>query len=496
MASFYDGFDKCDDGALRVIRYRDLIPPNHPARLIELFVAGLEISSFEAHYKVGDGLKGRAPKDIRMVLSVLLYAIYRRTYSARQIEHATEFQADFWFLTNGQRISHDKISDFINIHEDDVHHVFLETIYLAHQNALLDFNGLYQDGYLLKANASKKRSATMQDLTIKERRISDRLDAIMHELKDTQSAPAHQQEASHLENKLAKLGELKEQLQSKISQRTAGKAPWKANAIASSTTINPTDPDSDIMKQKDNSYANSYLKVSAIDGKEGIIMASDVAGYDNEPHMSLPLFQQANENCSSINKEYNTVLADSNFTSAENCVAFENADAQLIGPTRNFQEQERLRAQGTDVISFSYDENNKCVKCSMGAVLQEKSRCFDEQKNTTLLSFSNPAACKTCIRRNECTSSKAEYRRVRLDIRGPAQNRTLQLYRSAEGQRLYNRRSHVAETPQGDLKHNGRFIQLFRRSLRKTRVDSMYHDIVWNLRRIFNTKGNALAWVN
>jgi hypothetical protein len=250
------------------------------------------------------------------------------------------------------------------------------------------------------------------------------------------------------------------------------------------------------MKQKDNSYANSYLKVSAIDGKEGIIMASDVAGYDNEPHMSLPLFQQANENCSSINKEYNTVLADSNFTSAENCVAFENADAQLIGPTRNFQEQERLRAQGTDVISFSYDENNKCVKCSMGAVLQEKSRCFDEQKNTTLLSFSNPAACKTCIRRNECTSSKAEYRRVRLDIRGPAQNRTLQLYRSAEGQRLYNRRSHVAETPQGDLKHNGRFIQLFRRSLRKTRVDYMYHDIVWNLRRIFNTKGNALAWVN
>jgi transposase len=494
MASFFDGPDKCDDGDIRVIRYRDLLPTDHPVRLIERFVDDLNVSSFEARYKVGDGQKGRAPKDIRMMLSVILYAVYRRTYSARQIDEATQCQADFWFLTNGKRISHDKISDFISLHEDEVHRVFLETIYLAHENELLDFKGLYQDGYLLKANASKKRSATMQDLTHRERRLSDRLDAIIDELKDKQIAPCLEEEKKRVSSKLLKLADLKAALQAKIAQRSEGKALWKANDIASGTTINETDPDSDKMKQKDGSYANSYLKVSAIDGKADIIVASAVDGYNDEPHIALPLFQQANENCKDTDGRYTTVVADANFTSAENCVEFEKQNIELVGPTRNYEEQKRNTEENSIVLMMKYDETRHCVICPAGAELQEKSRYFDSHKNTTLITFSNPAACQTCVRKDACVNSKTGYRTVKIDIRRPAQDRVLHRYFSEKGQALYKRRSHTAETPQGDLKKNGRFVQLVRRGVRKVRVDSIYHDIVWNLRRIFNTKGASLVW--
>jgi len=494
MASFFDGPDKCDDGEFRVIRYRDLLPNDHPVRLIERFVADLDVSSFEARYKVGDGQKGRAPKDVRMMLSVILYAVYRRTYSARQIDEATQCQADFWFLTNGERISHDKISDFITLHEDEVHRVFLETIYLAHENELLDFKGLYQDGYLLKANASKKRSATMQDLTHRERRLSDRLDAIIDELKDKQISPCQEEEKRRVCSKLSKLAALKAALLEKIARRSGGKAPWKADIIASSTTINATDPDSDKMKQKDGSYANSYLKVSAVDGKADIIVASAVDGYNDEPHMALPLFQQANENCKNTEDSYTTAIADANFTSAENCVEFEKQNIELIGPTRNYEEQKRNAEENAANDTMTYDETKHCVICPAGLELQEKSRYFDSHKNTTLITFSNPTACLTCARRNACVNGKTGYRQVKIDIRRPAQDRTLKRYLSEEGQSLYKRRSHTAETPQGDLKKNGRFIQLLRRGIRKTRVDSIYHDTVWNLRRIFNIKGASLVW--
>ena len=493
MANHFSGPNRLDDADFRPVRYRDMLPLDHPARDIETFVAHLDLSLFKARYKVGDGLKGRAPREIRMILGVILYAIYQRTYSARQIDYATQHQADFWFFTYGERISHDKISDFINLHEHEVHSVFMETILLAQQNDLLDFKGVYQDGYLLKANASKKRNRHMEDLPRQERRLSDRLTAIMEELKDKQIAPCLEQEKSRVESKLAKIGRLRERLNEKIGFRSNDKAPWKAKEIAASTVINETDPDADLMKQKNGSYDTSYLKVSATDAKADIVVASDVDGHYDEPHKALPLFKVANENCSGLG-HYDTMLADSNFTSAENCQLFEEAGIALIGPTRNHEHDVSNPEEAGSQVHFTYDEAHRCMRCSEGAVLSEEERYFDKHKQTTIVVFSNKLACPECQRLKECTSSKYGYRRVKMDVRFPAQQRVLQRYCSPEGKLLYKKRSHTAETPQGDLKHNGRFLQLLRRGLKKVRVDSTLQDIVWNLRRIFNTTGGAIIW--
>lgn len=493
MANHFDGPNRLDDADFRPVRYHDMVSLDHPVRYIETFVANLDIFPFEARYKVGDGLKGRAPKEIRMMLGVILYAIYRRTYSARQIDYATQHQADFWYFTFGERISHDKISDFINLHEQEVHKVFLETILLAHNNKLLDFNGLYQDGFLLKANASKKRNRRMQDLPRQERRLSDRLTAIIDELKDKQVAPCLEQEKARVENKLATIGKLREELNRKIADRSKDKAPWKAKDIAENTIINETDPDADQMKQKNDSFDVSYLKVCATDAKAGIIIASEVDGYNDEPHKALPLFNQANENCSG-QRPYKTVLADSNFTSAENCQSFEDAGIVLIGPTRNYEHEVRTSDTTVNQPRFTYDETNHCMRCSQGAILQEEERSYDRHKKTTIVVFGNEEACSRCSLLSECTSSANGYRRVKMDVRYPAQRRTLERYKSPEGQALYKKRSHTAETPQGDLKKNGRYLQLLRRGLKKVHVDSILQDIVWNLRRIINSTGGQIIW--
>lgn len=48
----------------------------------------------------------------------------------------------------------------------------------------------------------------------------------------------------------------------------------------------------------------------------------------------------------------------------------------------------------------------------------------------------------------------------------------LDRYLSENGQQLYQKRSHSAETYQGDLKQNGKFIHFLRRGLKKVKVDS------------------------
>jgi transposase len=490
MADHFDGPQLCDDADFRTIRYRDLLPSDHPARFIEQFVGGLDISRFEAHYKVGDGQKGRAPKEIRMMLSVILYALYCRIYSSRRIDYATQHQADFWFFTYGQRISHDKISDFIIVHEAEIHAVFLQTIHVAHTNKLLDFKWLYQDGFMLKANASTKRTSTLAGLSTKQKRLSDRLQLVIEQLKNPDSAAETMKEKEHIENRLKRIGQLQDMLNAKIAQRSEGIAPGKAAEIAKSTTINETDSTSDLMKQKDDSFANSFLKVCATDAKADIVVASVVDGYNDEPHMSLPLFKQANENCEGKG-QFDSVVADCNFTTMANAEAFEQAHAQLLGPTRA---QENESRNGTPAVSFTYDEQHHCLHCTGEGTLTEEQRYWDKYKKTTIVVFSNRSACAVCALRSACTASAVGYRRVKWDIRAPAQQRVLQRYNSDEGKAVYKKRAHCAETYQGDLKHNGRFIQVFRRGLSKVRVDSLWQDTVWNLRRIFNTKGMAVVW--
>ena len=494
MANYFDSPDPCADGEFRTIHYRSLLPDDHPARYIDRFVSGLDVSSFEARYKVGPSQKGRAPKDVKLMLKVILYAIFSRIYSARRIDYATEHYADFWLFTYGKRISHDKISDFINEHEDDIHTIFLETIYLAHNNKLLDFSALYQDGFFLKANASKKKNYTKKKLKAKKKKLSKRLTEVLSQLKEQDTSEELLSEKKTIENKLAQIGVLHEELQAKIKARTIDKDASKVAKKEENTVINSTDPDSDLMRQKDNSYAASYLKTTATDPKADIVIASEVDGYNDEPHMALPLFEQANDNCSNIEGHYSEVIADANFTSASTCSDFEAKGAQLTGPTRDHEHKTRHPEKYVDAITMEYNESEHCVYCSEGTILYETEQYYDKHKRAIIITFSNKEACSHCHRLKDCTKSKQGYRRVKININKPAQDRTLKRYTSDRGQQLYKKRSHVAETFQGDLKKNGSFTQLFRRGLPKVRCDSIFHDIVWNLRRIVSAKEGKVVW--
>lgn len=124
MSSYFDEPDENDDGAFVTIRFNSTLPKDHPAMLIKKFISTIDFSAFEKKYHVGPGKKGRPPKGVRMMLGLLLYAVHSRMYSAHQIEYASYNYSDFWVFTHKNRVSHDKISDFINLHGDEMLDVF------------------------------------------------------------------------------------------------------------------------------------------------------------------------------------------------------------------------------------------------------------------------------------------------------------------------------------------------------------------------------------
>jgi len=495
MASYFDEPDECDDGEFRVIRYNELLTPDHPARLIKQFVDGMDLSCFENRYKVGNGQKGRAPKGVKLMLGVILYAMYSRIYSGHKIEFATETYSDFWLFTHGKRISHDKICDFINKHGEEINKIFVETILLAKRNELLSFDGIYQDGFHIKANGSRRKNKNKKRLNNQETKLSEALTKVLERIQESEEPLAElKKEEKKIKSKMKRVAELRENLNKRIKNHSAqNKSQKEAEKVEEKLTINTTDEDSELMKMKDGSFDNAYLKVCATDSKADIVVASQVEGHYDEPGMLLDLFDRANENCSNDEK-YSKVIADSGFVTMENSAKLEEKNAELIGPTKAYENETRNTHKQSVPIHFDYDEEKHCLKCTGGGDLQQIEKYFDKKKQATIYTFRNKEACRNCSLKVKCTTSKYGYRTVKIDSRLPAQNRTLERYKSEEGQALYKKRAHAGETYQGDLKQNGKFLRTSRRGVLKVRVESVLHDIAWNLRRIFNSTSGKVLW--
>jgi hypothetical protein len=84
----------------------------------------------------------------------------------------------------------------------------------------------------------------------------------------------------------------------------------------------------------------------------------------------------------------------------------------------------------------------------------------------------------------ECTNSKGSYRKVKMDGRAESQQKVLERLKSDAGQEIYKKRMHAAEVYQADCKNNGKMTRFLRRGIDKIRIDCIFNDISWNLRRI------------
>jgi transposase len=493
MARYFDGPNDEDDGAFEIIRYNEILPENHPARYIKKFVENIDITKFTEKYKVGLGKKGRAPKKILLMLGVILYAIHSRIYSARRIDKATYTYADFWIFTHKKRISHDKISDFIIKHEKEMKDIFLETILLAEKNDLLSFNALYMDGFQIKANANKHKSRNRKELKKKEEKLTKALEEVILKLKETDKTEETQEEKEELEQELAKIKNMQTELNERIKKRTENEEAAEAGRIAEKLTINETDRDSELTKMKDGSYANAYTKINAIDPKADIVVGADVDGRNDEPGKTMDLFKKSQKNCEGVGK-YQKVAADSNFNTMGNCVMFEALGLEFISPTKMYENEQRNPEEYKDKIKFQYDPEKNFVKCSEGKELQEGKKYLDTREGRVVMPFWNKEGCQNCRKLKECTGSKAGFKKVKIDGRIESQQKVLERYKSKEGKTIYKVRQHAAEVYQADCKYNGKMTQFFRRGIEKVRVDCMLYDITWNLRRIFNSKGNNVVW--
>jgi len=132
----------------------DKIPAQHPVRLVEKVVDGLDISSIIKEYK-GGGTSAYHP---RMMIKVLFYAYLENLYSCRKIEKALQENIHFMYLSGQSTPDFRTINHFRSkVLKDKLQELFKEVVKLLQDLGCVSLEVQYIDGTKIEANANRHR---------------------------------------------------------------------------------------------------------------------------------------------------------------------------------------------------------------------------------------------------------------------------------------------------------------------------------------------------
>lgn len=87
----------------------DLIPQDHPVRLMDEILDWIDWSDWIQHYTL---VEGRPPIHPKTLAAIILYALTLGIRSSRRLEYACGHSVDFMWLGRGHRPDHSKICQF------------------------------------------------------------------------------------------------------------------------------------------------------------------------------------------------------------------------------------------------------------------------------------------------------------------------------------------------------------------------------------------------
>src|SRR6266478_6168892 len=199
----------------------DLIPGQHPARMVMALVERLELSGFSETIKAREGVAGRDATDPRLLVGLWLYASIRGIGSARELARRCEERAAFRWLCGGVGVNHRLLSDFRGDHGAALDEMFTQVIASLVDKELVRVSRVSQDGVRVRVSAgagSFRREERLKKLLKESKRHVEELRRQLENPEYSAALSAQQKGArrraaeekqQRLEQAIAQLPELK-----------------------------------------------------------------------------------------------------------------------------------------------------------------------------------------------------------------------------------------------------------------------------------------------
>jgi len=254
----------------------DAISADHPIRELDAVIKELDWSDWESRY---NGRRGQPPIHPSLIAGVILYGLLDGLRSSRRLERATHNRIDIiWFLS-GITIDHSTFAGFRRKFEKELKGLSRTIVKLALEKANSKLAELAIDGTRVRAWSGRNGARTAECLEKLLTEVETGIGNALEEMKALDAADDPEQASvEELQEEVGRLDGEREKLLKALEvarERDATKQK-KEGKGAKAVRVPVTDPDSNIMPNKEGGYAPNYTPTTAVDRDSGVIMDSDV----------------------------------------------------------------------------------------------------------------------------------------------------------------------------------------------------------------------------
>ncbi len=263
----------------------DLVPAQHPVRVVMAVVETLDLSRFSEPIKAREGVAGRDATDPGLLVGLWLYACIRGIGSARELARRCEESAGFRWMCGGVTVNHRLLSDFRSDHGAALDELFTQVIASLVDKELVSVSRVSQDGVRVSAGAgSFRREERLQKLLQESKR---HVEELRRQLENPESSAAlsakqraarqraAQEKQQRLEQAIAQLPELKRKQAEAAEKAGQGKSGQKIRA--QEPRVSTSDAEARVMKMPNGGFNPACNVQLASDTESRAIVGVEVS---------------------------------------------------------------------------------------------------------------------------------------------------------------------------------------------------------------------------
>ena len=483
-----------DQTRLLPVDIRAIIPKSHICYLIEEVVNDLDYSEFDKQVE-GAGSPSYHP---RIALKLLLNGVCDRVTSTRKLEKLTNENIVYMYLAEGQHPDFHTIAMFRKRNSELIKCCFLATIAIAKKLDLINFNKLYLDGTKIKANASKSKTFTKEEIEYLNNFIDeslknmDKTDDEEDQLyDDTKGEPKIPEHLTHKSKLREKIKQIREQLKGEKGVKTATRVMKKTSA----RQINLTDPDSALLRMKKGHFEQGYNAQIVVEDKGEFVVCNYLSNSPTDVGETIPTIEKLKEE-QEISLQGVEMFQDNGYSSPATAEYYAKAGAIAYIPdvlTTQILHGKKKSIEQFHHDNFILDLKKNEATCPRGHIMPFHRKKIINRNNTgRWTNVYRCGNCPNCPSNVLCIPRGADKKYKFIEI-NPYMYAIRQRFKEKVGVEKYNKRFHKGEIANAHILHNLGYRSFQTKGIESCKNELNMMCIAYNLKKLHLKAMDALS---
>jgi transposase len=488
----------------------DLVPSDHPVRLIRELLRQLPLGSLGVRMRTAE--EGRPSYAPELLLGVWFYGYVEGIYSSRRLEHACRNHLGLLWLTGYHYPDHNTLWRFYASHRAVLPRVFSAMMASAASSGHIGFALHAVDGTRIEGRGSHRGTWHKQDVQQRLKEIEASIERTLQEVERVEAAenaavavltgtdassdastsgdptgggaalPEALQDPAELRRRVAEA--LKQQLAALQNDRATLTEAATALQEAKIDHLQPSDREARQLRMPHGPSRFGFNAQITVDAESGMIVTQSVTAQQNDLGLLVPALDQVQTQFGKVAAD---TVADKGYGSTSELLRLERRGYPATVALHN--ELTGVGGGPYHATQFHHEGERDVLICPQGQalplhqvrVLEPSAECPELDAYESRIYHCT--ASKTCPERTACTTSK-QPRRVRLNPARQLIEQQIARQHTPEGRAHLQRRKVIVEPAFAMIKANMKFQRWKAFGLDNAKAEWALIAIAFNLKKM------------